>query len=102
MSDTKWTKAPWYPFIRMETGTFAVFGPENDPKKPVIEWTGFDDTLFDVGKKRAAANATLIATAPRMYEALQLLINHARSELINEDDIDFAENVLAQARGEDA
>ena len=71
----RYTPGPWYAFARLNTQTFAVFGPENDPRKPVVEWPGFDATITELGAKQVEANAHLIASAPELLEALEEALN---------------------------
>lgn len=74
------TPGPWHPFISMEGfGTFAVFGPGNCAKNPVIEWTGFDGPRR--GKTRRSKNCILAAYAPAMRDEL-IRLTEERDRLV--------------------
>lgn len=100
MMDPKFTKGPWRievscdrtPLItsaHAKGGIGVAFVPiqRSDLKTPLMEET--------------AANASLIAMAPRLYEALSAITYwHDQNSAIDESWFDEARAALAEARGE--
>ncbi len=95
MAETKFTPGPW-----------SIFGPLSDKHEPAYRVSA-ERTLsltvspchdgFVQGENKA--NAHLIAAAPELYEALELLLS-AQGK-IEEKAIKMAQVALAKARGEE-
>jgi dihydrodipicolinate synthase/N-acetylneuraminate lyase len=97
MTETKHTPGPWI-FWRFGTGDdkcqdFGVAADVDGNKIVIAHCFGkqSDDFAAD-----ARANATLIAAAPDMYEALQWIVENADEDSV----VSAAKAALAKARGE--
>lgn len=101
-NETKWTPGPWVPYVDKKNGVFSVCIPGHYGKTPcVVNWPGFESS--DLPKIQQAANANLIAAAPDLYEALSKLrvaAYEACADSSCNDALEYAEMVLAKARGE--
>ena len=101
MTKTKWTPGPWATGKRTKNGYRKIdtFGLRSDPHyglaKVVIELDGEP-------YKEGDANASLIAAAPDLYEALNRLLANYRADgsEASTRDIEIARSALAKARGE--
>lgn len=66
---TKHTPGPWVSFIPKNSTVVEVHDKNG---LPIIAWSGFDDCRRNYSEQ--TANARLIAAAPQMLEALELLL----------------------------
>jgi len=96
MSETKWTPGPWKNHGRIE----GAPGPEHSAVAAYtllarVYSTAFGDT------ENQDANATLIAAAPELYEALLTLAHCTIATTSSEWDAAWkkADKALAKARG---
>lgn len=111
---TKWTPGPWIP---------ERFNEGRADESITITAYAKDDTnmvgpaeiadISDMGMSDAEANARLIAAAPKLYRALQAIIEPANERTIRFDskreyyvadieggELALAQTALAEARGE--
>ena len=110
MSEKKWTSGPWE---LMNGGD--IFGPHggdsgdgvscDDSDGWQVAEVGFyesfvDGTPAELGRECRAANISLIAAAPDLYEALEAFVNNSSVQVNNPVECERAEIALAKARGE--
>ena len=79
----KFTPGPWHVFDPVEYGTLEVQNEECDPVA-----SGIED----------GSDAAIIAAAPEMYEALEMVMK--AWEDLEKPDYDEIDRVLKKARGE--
>ncbi|YP_010660206.1 coil containing protein [Pseudoalteromonas phage HS1] len=89
MSDLKFTKGDW-----KVKGSSISMGASYRGKF-TIESNDFAGNISDAN----IANASLIKASPKMYMALQSILDSPYTEL-KEEDFEMIEKVLAEARGE--
>lgn len=95
MSQLKHTPGPWsYRKQKLRSQFAAVIIEIKDAAgQTIVHWSGFDGLRQK--KSEIIANARLIAASPRMLQALQCITNPAADD----DDLDFARAVIAEATG---
>lgn len=96
----KHTPGPWAAFIGNRGKTISIdIGPTAIGKRPcIINWSGFDDTDLPITQR--VANARLIAAAPDLLEALQILLERASRNSIDPFALQQAVRAIAKATGE--
>lgn len=101
--EPKWTAGPWKVSAPAGGGTFSdLFISATDPEDPGLPWTVaqvFADCGLDGDWQH---NASLIAAAPALYEALAGLVGEADDGAKFSDRMKAARAALALARGEPA
>lgn len=107
MSDTKFTPGPWWAAIGKDQpvpyyrGLISVLS--SDPHISICTGETGDQSGRTCGRDEWEANASLIAAAPDLYEALELLLNdveHYPAWQRPCHAVDSARAALAKARGE--
>lgn len=90
MNQSNHTPSPWHPH-RSESG-FVIVYSDGENRSHVARL--FDSTLC---KEHGSieANARLIASAPDLLRALECLIH----PMADDDDLDYAREVIAKAKG---
>lgn len=111
--ETNWTPGPWVVETPMESICFSIV----DNAEQVYDWRMIANATWDdkdsretgqpfIDKSEAKANAHLIAAAPELYEALELILPLAKGYAAanrvgnNREHIASSEAILAKARGE--
>lgn len=84
MTKEKWTPGPWTAYSFNGNWFVAFESDDSGPALRVGSWFG-----------QREANATLIAAAPDLYEALELMV----SKVPFGDEPEYALRALAKARG---
>lgn len=98
MSTMKHTPGPW----RIELGRYgvprAIRGPESAEFRNIINWNG----LSSPSRPESVANARLIAAAPDLLEALEMLADPMRTPTDGDPSVlrEFARAAIAKAKGE--
>ena len=88
MTERKWTSGPWV--VQDET----LYGTDFGYTVPLM------DLSFYAENERYEDDAHLIASAPDLYEALELMCDLSETCDVDWDEINEAREVLAKARGE--
>ena len=100
MSDTKFTKGSWHQSHRK--GSDGMYNTEvYDQEGNTIcqlAWYAIKEPNGVTSTNREH-NANLIKASPKMYSALQSILDSPYTEL-QEEDFEMIEKVLAEARGE--
>lgn len=94
---SKHTKGPWVLFDDEDSHTLAIHDSEDNPNNPVVHWGGFDDNGEQTFAEKRA-NAELIAAAPEMLEALELLVGPAETCGVRKCVTDLARKAIAKSR----
>ena len=71
MNETKWTPGPWV--VQRDSGMYIYITQPHDTKNRVPGYYA-EVRRFTSNTKQVEANANLIAAAPELYEALELLV----------------------------
>jgi len=104
MTETKWTPGPWE-FAEWNTGRsfydcWGLFGNDGQPLGVNVDSCGYINTL-----EECKANATLVATAPELYDALDeaviaLEMVHSMHKMTETKLLKHLKAVLSKARGD--
>lgn len=89
-NDTQNTPGPWHRNIRADGKYPIIFAGRN---QHVAQATQQKDS------KETEANIDLIAAAPELLEALELIVDHYRPSGWHEGDFSLAKQAIAKARG---
>lgn len=98
MEDFKGTSGPWYASVSDRSiGPVSKYDDQSYGMTLPVAWVE-----FDVDKACQNANANLIAAAPELLEALQLMLNKAYKQNWNDnypDELEKAQSAIAKALG---
>ena len=97
MNKTNWTPGPWE--VQRDSGLRIYITQPNDAKNRVPGYYA-EVRRFTPNANQVEANAKLIAAAPDLYDALELLVDTNDSGGWPSAAIVIARAALAKARGE--
>jgi len=96
---TKYTQGPWSVY---DSGYYP--GIESESSNTTIVTFGYSDEEQEIGirgknKEEITANANLIAAAPEMFEALQMVIQSDENDSLDRMDMDLIYKAVNNAGG---
>lgn len=96
MSNPDFTQPPW--FFSKSSAAVGVVDTGNTQSYGMLNVVAYIDR-YDY-PSMFLENGSLIAAAPELYEALEVLVSDSNSNQLNQEHKFIAEKALAKARGE--